>query len=213
MLATAHALVKLDDGEIVGEPMEKATLSSLGWTLGEKDILTSKAGTAMPEHIAVQIKRRFQFSSSLKRQSSIASVSATTKQTGKTVKNTFVGVKGAPETIRKFLVDTPPGYEETFKYFTRNGSRVLALGYKYLSTNGELAQNRINNLKREDVEDQLHFAGFLVLQCPLKNDALRAVRMLNESSHRCLMITGDNPLTAVHSCKTGRNHRSRGLNT
>ncbi|KAI9669291.1 MAG: hypothetical protein M1831_000326 [Alyxoria varia] len=198
VLATAHALVKLDDGETVGEPMEKATLASLGWTLGEKDILTSKAGGAMPEHVAVQIKRRFQFSSSLKRQSSVASVSATNKQTGKAVKNTFVGVKGAPETIRKFLVDTPPRYEETFKYFTRNGSRVLALGYKYLSTNGELAQNRINNLKREDVEAQLHFAGFLVLQCPLKNDALKAVRMLNESSHRCLMITGDNPLTAVH---------------
>ena len=37
-----------------------------------------------------------------------------------------------------------------------------------------------------------------MLQCPLKDDAKKAVQMLNESSHRVVMITGDNPLTAVH---------------
>lgn len=96
------------------------------------------------------------------------------------------------------LTKTPPNYEETFKYFTRNGGRVLALGYRYLSAESELGQTKINNLKREEVETDLTFAGFLVLQCPLKEDAMSSVRMLNESSHRCVMITGDNPLTAVH---------------
>ncbi|KAK5007350.1 putative cation-transporting ATPase 1, partial [Cryomyces antarcticus] len=204
VLATAHALVKLDEGDVVGEPMEKATLTSLGWTLGRNDTLTSKALTAArgasyaTTADAVQIKRRFQFSSALKRQSSVATVVVTNRGTGKKVRSTFVGVKGAPETIRGMLVDTPPKYEETFKYFTRNGGRVLALAYKYLSKEQEIGQNRINNLKREEIECDLHFAGFLVLQCPLKDDAKKAVRMLNESSHRVIMITGDNPLTAVH---------------
>ncbi|KAI9849371.1 MAG: hypothetical protein M1838_000176 [Thelocarpon superellum] len=193
VLATAHALVKLDEGEVVGDPMEKATLTSLGWTLGRNDTLTSKNHAH-----TVQIKRRFQFSSALKRQSAVASITATNPQTSKRTKTTFAGVKGAPETIRAMLVSTPPGYEETYKDFTRKGSRVLALGYKYLATEAELGQNRINNLKREEVESQLTFAGFLVLQCPLKDDAKKAVRMLNESSHRVVMITGDNPLTAVH---------------
>jgi cation-transporting ATPase 13A1 len=202
VLATAHALVKLDEGEIVGDPMEKATLTSLGWTLGRNDTLTSKPGASArasgkaPE--AVQIKRRFQFSSALKRQSAVATVMSLDRQTGKRTKTTFVGVKGAPETIRAMLVSTPPHYEETFKFFTRNGARVLALAYKFLSTESELGQGRINNLKREEVEANLHFAGFLVLQCPLKDDAVKALRMLNESSHRVVMITGDNPLTAVH---------------
>ena len=201
VLATAHALVKLDEGDIVGDPMEKATLTALNWTLGKNDTLTNVApkskAIGSPSQ-TVQIKRRFQFSSALKRQSSVATIMLADASTGRKVKGTFVGVKGAPETIRTMLVDTPPKYEETFKHFTRNGARVLALAYKHLSTDAELGQKRINDLKREEVERDLKFAGFLVLQCPLKEDALKSVQMLNESSHRVVMITGDNPLTAVH---------------
>lgn len=199
VLATAHALVKLDEGDVVGDPMEKATLNSLGWSLGRNDTLTGKAGKGNTGPLeSVQIKRRFQFSSALKRQSAVATVTTTDRATSKKTRSTFVGVKGAPETIRDMLIKEPPNYDETFKYFTRNGGRVLALGYKYLSTDSELGQPRINNLKREAVEAGLIFAGFLVLQCPLKEDAKSAVRMLNESSHRVVMITGDNPLTAIH---------------
>ncbi|EMC96368.1 hypothetical protein BAUCODRAFT_33696 [Baudoinia panamericana UAMH 10762] len=201
-LATAHALVRLEEGDVVGEPMEKATLESLGWSLGKNDTLSAKpsAGKAQGSEI-VQIKRRFQFSSALKRQSSVATAIVTDRLTGKKVVNTFVGAKGAPETIRKYLVDVPPKYEETYKYFSRNGARVLALAYKFMKQGDELKQGRINDLKREEVECDLHFAGFLVLQCPLKDDAIKAVQMLNESSHRVVMITGDNPLTAVHVAK------------
>ncbi|KAF7558358.1 hypothetical protein G7046_g5796 [Stylonectria norvegica] len=197
VLATAHALVKLDEGEIVGDPMEKATLTSLGWTLGKNDVLssTNKAGGTVG---TVQIKRRFQFSSLLKRQSSIAMVHGADAKTGQKIKGTFAGVKGAPETIMKMLTTVPDDYEETYKYFTRKGSRVLALAYKQLTVDSELGASRINDLKREKVESDLTFAGFLVLHCPLKDDAKEAVQMLNESSHRVVMITGDNPLTAVH---------------
>jgi cation-transporting ATPase 13A1 len=200
VLASAHALVKLDEGEVVGDPMEKATLQWLGWTLGKNDTLMNKvgsyAGARLPE--SVQIKRRFQFSSALKRQSAITTVVSSDRKTSKKSKSTFVGVKGAPETIRTMLVDTPKYYEETFKYFTRNGARVLALAHKNIAPESELSQGRINNFSRDEIESDLTFAGFLVLQCPLKEDAIKAVRMLNESSHRVVMITGDNPLTAVH---------------
>ncbi|KAK0717803.1 hypothetical protein B0T26DRAFT_872170 [Lasiosphaeria miniovina] len=203
VLATAHALVKLDEGDIVGDPMEKATLSSLGWVLGKNDVLTSKPALLPNARTSgsVQVKRRFQFSSALKRQSSVSSINATDPSTGKKLKGTFVSVKGAPETIMKMLVTVPKDYEETFKYFTRRGSRVLSLAYKHLTTDSELGTHKINDLKRESVEAGLTFAGFLVLQCPLKDDAKESVRMLSESSHRVVMITGDNPLTAVHVAK------------
>ncbi|CAJ2512455.1 Uu.00g054700.m01.CDS01 [Anthostomella pinea] len=200
VLASAHALVKLDEGDIVGDPMEKATLTALGWGLGKNDTLAAKSSVTAAGGTAgtVQVKRRFQFSSALKRQSSVATVNAVDPNTGNRLRGTFVGVKGAPETIMKMLVTVPRDYEETYKYFTRRGSRVLALAYKQLTVDNELGSGRINELKREKVESELTFAGFLVLQCPLKDDAKQAVQMLNESSHRVVMITGDNPLTAVH---------------
>lgn len=34
-LAAAHALVKLDDGTIVGDPMEKTTLDAMAWSIGK----------------------------------------------------------------------------------------------------------------------------------------------------------------------------------
>ena len=34
-LAATHALVKLDDGTVVGDPMEKTTLDALEWNLAK----------------------------------------------------------------------------------------------------------------------------------------------------------------------------------
>jgi cation-transporting ATPase 13A1 len=89
VLGTAHALVKLDDdistaaelvgnkaaktgdATIVGDPMEKTTLEALGWHLKTSEILEPAGGKNMPN---VNIRRRYQFSSSLKRMSTISTV-------------------------------------------------------------------------------------------------------------------------------------------
>jgi len=46
----------------------------------------------------------------------------------------FVAAKGAPETIKGMLKVVPEGYDETYKWFTRRGSRVLALGIKNMES-------------------------------------------------------------------------------
>ncbi|KZT06595.1 endoplasmic reticulum Ca-transporting P-type ATPase [Laetiporus sulphureus 93-53] len=182
-LAAAHALVKLDDGTIAGDPMETATLDALNWQLSRGDIVSS----AEPgDRSSLTIRRRFQFSSALKRMSTVSSVNG-----GKT----FMAAKGAPETIRSMLSTVPEFYDDTYKWYTRRGSRVLALGYKELES---MSQDKINKLTRGQVESTLTFAGFLVFHCPLKADAVETLKMLIDSSHRCIMITGDNPLTAAH---------------
>ena len=43
---------------------------------------------------------------------------------------TVAAVKGAPETIKTMLSVIPEHYDDTYKWFTRKGSRVLALGMK-----------------------------------------------------------------------------------
>ncbi|KIP05730.1 hypothetical protein PHLGIDRAFT_30782 [Phlebiopsis gigantea 11061_1 CR5-6] len=187
-LAAAHALVRLDDGTIVGDPMEKTTLDALSWQLGKGDHITP-GDTATPHRTTLSIRRRFQFSSALKRMSTVCSLPS-----GRLV----VAVKGAPETIRGMLSHIPETYDETYKYYTRRGSRVLALGFREMDS---MSADKINKLSRDKIESALTFVGFLVFHCPLKADAVETLKMLNDSSHRCIMITGDNPLTAVHVAK------------
>lgn len=190
VLASAHALVQLEDG-IVGDPMEKETLKALAWQLGAHDTV-SPIANEKGRRQNLQIRRRFQFSSALKRQSSVSNL----VHPDFTHHRGFVAVKGAPETLKTMYTSIPKNYEDSYKYFTRRGSRVLALGYKFIEE--PLSSDQINNLTRESVESQLTFAGFLVFTCPLKEDSREALKELNESSHRCIMITGDNPLTACH---------------
>ncbi|KAJ7705279.1 hypothetical protein B0H17DRAFT_973789 [Mycena rosella] len=184
-LAAAHALVRLDDGTIVGDPMEKTTLAALDWNLSKGEQI-SPANPNARHKTQLAIRRRFQFSSALKRMSTVSNLPG-----GKTL----AAVKGAPETIKGMLAVVPDHYDDTYKYFTRKGSRVLALAMKDLEP---MSVDRINKLSRDAVESQLVFAGFLVFHCPLKADAIETLKMLADSSHRCVMITGDNPLTAVH---------------
>ncbi|KAG9049932.1 hypothetical protein FS837_008518 [Tulasnella sp. UAMH 9824] len=184
-LAAAHALVQLDDGTIVGDPMERTTLEELDWKITKNGQVSPASATA-PHRSVINIRRRFQFSSALKRMSTIS-----TLPNGKVL----ISAKGAPETIKKMLDVVPEEYDDTFKYYTRRGSRVLALAWKEL---GPLGADKINHMPRDEVESKLTFAGFLVFHCPLKPDAIATLKMLADSSHRCIMITGDNPLTAVH---------------
>ena len=125
-LASAHALVLLDDG-VVGDPMEKAALDALKWKLTKGDNLSPSSDEA--KHRAnVSIRRRFQFSSALKRMSTISYVTPFGRDAKK---HTFVAVKGAPETLKAMYTSVPPSYETTYKWYAQRGSRVLALGYKW----------------------------------------------------------------------------------
>jgi cation-transporting ATPase 13A1 len=173
-LASAHSLVLLDDG-IIGDPMEKTTLEAVGWTVNQGDMIIP-ASNDFSHRAVITIKRRFQFSSQLKRMSTVSTVVTPDRQT-----KTMVSVKGAPEVIKTMISNVPEHYESTYKYYTRRGSRVLALAYKFIHIQ---ATHKINDLLREQAESELIFAGFLVFTCPLKPDAVETLKMLADSSHR-----------------------------
>lgn len=189
VLATCHSLAQLDDG-LVGDPLEKATLTSIDWNLTKQDSVIPKRG----KFKALKIYQRFHFSSSLKRMSVLAGYLVPFSNDV-----FYVGtVKGAPETVMKMLKVIPDNYEKVYLEYSRRGARVLALGVKEF---GKLENSAVRDIKREDVERDLVFAGFVIISCPLKPDSKSIIKELTQASHKVVMITGDNPLTACHVAK------------
>ncbi|XP_024368121.1 probable manganese-transporting ATPase PDR2 isoform X1 [Physcomitrium patens] len=180
ILAACHALVFVD-GKTVGDPLEKAALKGIDWIYTAEERAITRKGTGQP----VQIIQRHHFASHLKRMAVVARI-----------EEKFVAlVKGAPETIQERLTNVPNDYVETYKQYTRQGSRVLALAYKSLP---EMAVGEARGLDRESVENDLTFAGFAVFACPLRHDSAEVLMELKNSSHILVMITGDQALTACH---------------
>uniref|UniRef100_A0A182JTQ6 Cation-transporting ATPase n=1 Tax=Anopheles christyi TaxID=43041 RepID=A0A182JTQ6_9DIPT len=189
VLGSCHSLVQLDEG-LVGDPLEKATLTAIDWNLTKGDSCVPKRG----KFKALRIYHRFHFSSSLKRMSVLAGYLMPFSN-----ETCYIGtVKGAPEVIVKMLKTVPEHYERTYLEYSRRGARVLALGYKSFGT---LDNNTVRELKRDDVERDLEFAGFIIISCPLKPDSKYAIKEIIQASHKVMMITGDNPLTACHVAK------------
>jgi len=103
--------------------------------------------------------------------------------------------KGAPEVVEKYLKQVPEGYTENYINYVKNGARVLALAYKDIKPQSEAALLKIT---REDAESELTFCGFLISECPLKEDTQAVIEELVSSNHEVKMITGDNQLTAAY---------------
>ena len=101
--------------------------------------------------------------------------------------------KGAPEVLQQLLRVVPPNYEEYYNYYVKHGYRVIAMGYKALP---ETIKAR--DVSRDNAEKDLEFAGFLIFQCPMKEDTFENVAKIMEADCKVKIITGDNILTAAY---------------
>ena len=133
--------------------------------------LSGKNGLGMGNGGPYQVAliRRFDFSSKLQRMSVIA-------------KNMFDDtfrsyVKGSPERIRELcLADTlPENFDEILQIYTECGYRVLALASRKLDINCLKAQK----IGRDEVESNLTFLGFLIMQNKLKPVTTSVIQTLN----------------------------------
>lgn len=173
-----HSLVRTPGGGLIGDSLEAAAFKALGFTATQSGNMKNKQAT-------LSVMRTFHFSAELRRMSCVVQVN--------TSKQFYVVAKGAPEVIAEFLTEVPARYAETYRSYARQGCRVLALAYKALPSDGSGM-----TIDRAAAESGLLFAGFTVFGAPFKRGTEDTVVELLKSTHRVVVITGDDPLTACH---------------
>ncbi|XP_055021515.1 cation-transporting ATPase 13A2 isoform X2 [Boleophthalmus pectinirostris] len=203
-LACCHTLTLLH-GNPLGDPLDLKMVESTGWILdepqGNRQTLNSEFGghrvlavmkPPTEKHTnAVAIVRRFPFSSALQRMSVV-----TVTPGGQSV---VAFLKGSPEMVASLCKEetVPAQFTTTLSNFSKDGLRVLALGYKPIALDTDL-----NTIQRGEVEKDLHFLGLLMMKNLVKTETPSVINMLKLASLRTIMVTGDNILTAVNVAKS-----------
>ncbi|KAL9877146.1 polyamine-transporting ATPase 13A3-like isoform 2-T10 [Glossina fuscipes fuscipes] len=135
------------------------------------------------------IVREYPFTSNLQRMSVI------TRRLSE--KNFNVYCKGSPEMLQQLCSpkSIPDNYSQQLAAFAKQGYRVIAMAYKALSP--KVNYTKVQRLARENVESDLEFLGFVVLENRLKPDTTEVIEALSKANIRSIMVTGDNILTAL----------------
>lgn len=170
---------KIDTSDNDNDEMDNTTKSPVATVVGNKSI---------------SILHRFPFSSKLKRMTTLV-----TEEGGMGI--IWALCKGAPETIKTLLNNKtiPSNYDTVSMYHMSRGRRVLAMAYREVGNVKSLQSLKDNG--REYIENNFIFAGFLIMECPLKSDSKIVISELKKSGHDVIMITGDAILTATEVAK------------
>ncbi|XP_018119152.1 probable cation-transporting ATPase 13A5 isoform X3 [Xenopus laevis] len=197
-VASCHSLIVLD-GKIHGDPLDFKMFEGSGWNIDDSQAtctvsgkcgscVTVKPGSGSKVPVdGINILLQFPFSSAQQRMSVIAQIIGEERLT--------LFLKGAPEMVIRFCKPetVTPSFKNTLDYYTEQGFRVISLAYKYF----ELQENvSLHNLKREEVESDLIFLGFLIMENQLKPETKPVLQELNSANLRTVMLTGDNCKTA-----------------
>ncbi|KAK2705584.1 hypothetical protein QYM36_015842, partial [Artemia franciscana] len=201
-MAVCHCVVK-SNGVLQGNAADITLFEASKWELlppvsSDESTFGFKPQTIVTppseETERIAILKQFPFESFLQRTAVVF------KRKG--AKNLSVMVKGAPEKIYE-LCDSlfiPRSFDDTLKFYTNQGYRVLALA------GGDLKEDLtpddvMHNIKREDLETNLELYGLVITQNQTKESTYEAISELDEADIRSLMVTGDNLQTALFVAK------------
>ncbi|KAG0052662.1 hypothetical protein BGZ83_002319 [Gryganskiella cystojenkinii] len=158
------------------------------------DVLSHPASemSESDSYLELGIIRCFEFVSSLRRMSVIV------KKLHSPGMDIYV--KGAPEVMTDICLkeSLPRDYKDRLSYYTHHGYRVIACATKSMPS---LNFVRAQRVKREQVEMELTFLGFIVFENKLKPTTAPVVATLSNAQIRQVMCTGDNVLTAISVSK------------
>jgi len=178
----------------------KINISSVNEALNINDknenIIDSIYNNSSKELVELGIIRVFEFVSGLRRMSVIIRRMYNKGSELAVSDELEVFVKGAPEVIRDICrKNTVPGdFNQKLHRLVNRGYRVIAVGYRTLDN---VKYHKLMKMKREEIECDLEFLGFIIFENPLKPGTTKTINALNEATIRSLMCTGDNILTGI----------------
>lgn len=105
-------------------------------------------------------------------------------------------MKGAPEVVcERCREDTlPSDLGLILGHYTRMGYRVLACAYKRINF---IDYTDLRALSIEEVEDNMNFLGFIILQNNLKPDTIPSLKLLHDADIKTIIASGDAALTSI----------------
>lgn len=210
-MVSCHSIAQVED-RLIGDPLEIEMFKISGWEIVEEskslalDKEAHKSKDSIPLILAafrptgnqdvknwLAVLKRFEFSSALQRMSVVTRYCSD---------DSLIGfVKGSPEMIHSLSRESsiPYDYFDALEKYTKDGLRVLAFGYRKLPS---MESSKIKALRREDIECDLTFIGFLIMENKIKPETLPSIESLQDADIATIMATGDNGLTGI---SVGRN--------
>ena len=197
-LACCHSLA-LMEGELIGDPLEVQIFRSTGAAIIDTSASTDGSATSstsirIPSPIGprvVGLVHGYEFQSALQRMTVIAR-----DEEGQH----FVFTKGAPEVIQGLCLpaSVPSSFTATFAGYAKHGYRIIAIAYKPVGKD-VLLEDR--EAVRPSLERDLRMLGLIVLENAVKDETAPTLAVLQAARVRCVMVTGDYPVTAISVAK------------
>ncbi|KAL5614186.1 hypothetical protein BROUX41_000025 [Berkeleyomyces rouxiae] len=204
-MATCHTLRDVD-GEMLGDPLDLKMFEFTRWTFEEGEQRVGEDGdeqaglkpsvarpppdfyTEASKRVELGIVRSFEFVSQLRR------CSVVVKHFGEQSGDVYV--KGAPECMRDICsADSfPSNYDELLSHYTHMGYRVIGCATKHIK---KMSWLKTQKLRRNEVESDLEFLGFIIFENRLKPSTKDVLVELRKANIGTVMVTGDNILTAI----------------
>lgn len=105
-------------------------------------------------------------------------------------------MKGAPEIVCDLCIEDtlPSDLGLMLGHYTRMGYRVLACAYKRIEC---IDYTDLRGLAIQDVEQDMQFLGFIILQNNLKHDTVSSLSLLHDADIKSIIASGDAALTSI----------------
>lgn len=168
-LATCHTLHASKSGALIGPAVDRMGFSAVSAKIQDEKSISFEGTT-------VTYLKRFEFDHHSMTQSVVISNGD----------ESTVFVKGSPEAIAKLCVPSslPSNFHEMARLSARNGLYQLAMATSPLKS-----AKSVSELKREDIERDLNFAGVINFQNSMKEDTPQVIKELREGDIISAMIT------------------------